>query len=1454
MDKVWIGMKKKITALILAAAMVASIFAGCGSGPAPGESSSQNIGAGAGETLILSEPGNYTEKKEYGDVVLKADGIVLENALIHGSLTVDKTVGEGDATLRGCTVEGDVYLYGGGSHSVHFENCILNTLIAEKKGLRVVLDSRTQTGAVSVRASARFEISAAVERVLIETGATDSELLFTEEAQASKVTLNAAARLEQNCPLEELNVGRKASGSSLLLSAKTEKVVLSGACSVEVQADVGELVLTGNASGSEVAVAEGAQVDTLATSVPLTLSGEGAVKRAISDEKAKLGGDLVPATVEEKEAPVLEADGTASANLATPTKAPTATAAPTKKPVPMPVPTPWNPGTVTTPTAAPTATATPAVTSTPTPSPAPTPTPTPTAAPVLVWDGTADTSWYTGDAQSYVLQSAEQLAGLADLVNGGNDFAGVTVTLGVSLDLDGREWTPIGRSSRSGGGLAAGSTPFAGVFDGNSKTIAGLAISATSGADAGVGLFGAVAGSGAAVKGLTLTDVKVEVASSKALGAVTGLLTDGAMVSDCHVEGGTVSGTQGVGGIVGRGLKTGVVENCSNAAVVTASSANAGGIAGAMYYDQDPAGAGDRAPFAVRGCENSGAVKGQSVAVGGIVGLSTTCDISNCTNSGTVTGGGTSVGGIAGEQKFGGTVSGCTNKAAATVSGNQYVGGIVGWVRYNGAGSTYNTSLSVTVKDCVNEAPVEGTNCVAGIVGDIYWSCTLTGCTNSGAITSTGMGAGVAVEQSLSAGGGKDDNYSAARANRVEVSGCVNSGAVNTSPRAEILYVNSSDGDGCTVVVDGVKLVDGDKILAITDGTNIYGTLAEAVAGAPDGATISLPEGRYDETVTTAKTLTIRGSGTGKTVLAPSASGARAIVVDRGCISTTAAAAAAAGSLTLEHLSMELPAQGRGVLVENTSNYTVRLKDVDASTKDTGTAFLYLRGEVVGGEKRVQRDLFVEAEGFRLNAAGDLTIDRIYSAFHFGNLTGGGLRLQNCDVRGARYAVNLQQSAGLAVEVTASTVQGWTTLNAISNNCTFEVNGSTLIGYNSMTGGSNNYSVLVIDGGQIIGVDPVQGYTNTLHVAGSTLRAVRAPGCCVEKYLSIQYSATQNQAVFENVVFEAENDPLGGGSGLDVGPGDRLAVNGVEVSNAAPQFTKEDDGDYWLLRVSSAGTVTGEWYDDGTKATISTDTALHILKTEAESRKVWGYFSAVTEAAGQKCSVTCDLDIRQIAETNIPVEGIAFTGESGDAATLAVDEARRFSVVLQPADTTHRTVTWTSSDESVATVAVDPQDPASAQVTALTAGQTVLSATAGGVTAQITLTVETAANRMLAPLAEQDLEEQSEDASDATPQETPGPDAPQATAGPAGEATPSPAPTIGPTPDPTWTPEPLPTQEAVASPTPAATPVLGPTPDPTWTPEPLPTPQTATEEKAAPVIGPTPSPNWTPEPLRPEGE
>ena len=48
---------------------------------------------------------------------------------------------------------------------------------------------------------------------------------------------------------------------------------------------------------------------------------------------------------------------------------------------------------------------------------------------------TADTSWYSETATEFTLTTAEQLVGLAELVDGGNDFAGKTVKIGNSIDL-----------------------------------------------------------------------------------------------------------------------------------------------------------------------------------------------------------------------------------------------------------------------------------------------------------------------------------------------------------------------------------------------------------------------------------------------------------------------------------------------------------------------------------------------------------------------------------------------------------------------------------------------------------------------------------------------------------------------------------------------------------------------------------------------------------------------------------------------------------------------------------------------------------------------------------------------------------------------------------------------------------------------------------------------------------
>lgn len=91
------------------------------------------------------------------------------------------------------------------------------------------------------------------------------------------------------------------------------------------------------------------------------------------------------------------------------------------------------------------------------------------------WDGSADTSWYTSapDASAYHISTAEQLAGLAQLVNadpGTTNFAGKTFYLENDLDLSGHEWISIGT-------VLGGDYPeysFCGVFDGQGHVISNL--------------------------------------------------------------------------------------------------------------------------------------------------------------------------------------------------------------------------------------------------------------------------------------------------------------------------------------------------------------------------------------------------------------------------------------------------------------------------------------------------------------------------------------------------------------------------------------------------------------------------------------------------------------------------------------------------------------------------------------------------------------------------------------------------------------------------------------------------------------------------------------------------------------------------------------------------------------------------------------------------------------------
>jgi hypothetical protein len=174
---------------------------------------------------------------------------------------------------------------------------------------------------------------------------------------------------------------------------------------------------------------------------------------------------------------------------------------------------------------------------------------------------------------------------------------------------------PIGTADRQ----------FSGVFDGNGKTISNLRMTVASGDY--IGLFGNI---DAEIRDLTLTNVKIDAPQSTYVGALAGC--EAHRIDRCHVIGGTVSGHDQVGGLIGTG-------NC----------------------------------FTVSQCHSTCNVSGVS-SVGGLIGWNYECQIvSQCYATGSVSGT-QRVGGLVGTNR--GTLRDCYS--TGDVRGDMFVGGLVG--------------------------------------------------------------------------------------------------------------------------------------------------------------------------------------------------------------------------------------------------------------------------------------------------------------------------------------------------------------------------------------------------------------------------------------------------------------------------------------------------------------------------------------------------------------------------------------------------------------------------------------------------------------------------------------------------------------------------------------------------------------------------------------------------------
>ena len=184
-----------------------------------------------------------------------------------------------------------------------------------------------------------------------------------------------------------------------------------------------------------------------------------------------------------------------------------------------------------------------------------------------------------------LIKNAAQLKWFADQVNvSKNSFAGKTVKLIANINLENKDWEPIGQT---------GKTTFLGVFDGQEHTISNLNIDseAETGAYYSSGLFGWIEshtqGQG------HIKNVKISNATVKGhhnCGALVGYITqETALVENCHVENATITCTRAnddadgdkAGAMIGNATVATPVKNCTVSKSTVSAGRDAGQVIGA---------------------------------------------------------------------------------------------------------------------------------------------------------------------------------------------------------------------------------------------------------------------------------------------------------------------------------------------------------------------------------------------------------------------------------------------------------------------------------------------------------------------------------------------------------------------------------------------------------------------------------------------------------------------------------------------------------------------------------------------------------------------------------------------------------------------------------------------------------------------------------------------------------
>lgn len=306
------------------------------------------------------------------------------------------------------------------------------------------------------------------------------------------------------------------------------------------------------------------------------------------------------------------------------------------------------------------------------------------------WDGSAATSFARGDGSEenpYIIETAEQLAYLAQTVNNGNGFRGKYIELIQDIDLADKEWVPIGVTRA-----------FYGVFEGNGHSIGNLRISqknTSSAEDIYHGVFGCNYG--------MIYDLNIN--SAEIVTSATVLMTAGLLagynegtISGCDVSGSINSKNYNtLGGLCGENRGSIIGSSVIVTITVDTSSTECyeiGGLVGSNYGT-------------INSCKSSGSIATNRcgfVNAGGLVGYYSGLSedlINSCYSTVAV------------------------NLTASKVDATSCIGGLIG---YRSGGVVSNCYATGNVYGSVTNSPISAGLCAGGLIGRSHYNDAVQNC------------------------------------------------------------------------------------------------------------------------------------------------------------------------------------------------------------------------------------------------------------------------------------------------------------------------------------------------------------------------------------------------------------------------------------------------------------------------------------------------------------------------------------------------------------------------------------------------------------------------------------------------------------------------------------------------------------------------------------------------------